>query len=629
MGEPLWSAAIDNAAKYRPWIWDKAIKPFWSMYLKKKMFTGMDWAVLCWSSAMLPPNYTLSAHVGYGAKAVFMESPVVKALGSVFKTIGGLFGSAIGVGKGAGATAKTGGVLGAVKGALATFKAGPLFVAIGGIAKILTGAFQGVLALIGGVGKVAGPMVKVAAGAGKGIIGILSFAKNVIAPIMKPFAGILKGVGSMVKGIMWPLMIIIGVFDFIKGFRKDKNWEGEDATLFDKIGMGIEEALVGLVGLPLDMIKNAIAWILGKFGVGKTKDPVTGEEIDSAWMVAMKEFSFSDLIRSIWQGMWNALDAAIKWITDLFADPVGTLKELGKDVLAIFADFGKWLWDNSIGKAIGWVQSLFGWGKEDEDKALTTDGEKFSLLGMISTAMDAIFGFFKDIFDIDWGATFTKLIGEVPGGQKIMDFFGIGEASPEKQRKILTEKIAEITEAQGDTQGEVVSSQEKLKELAADLAFEKDKLARSLAGENMYVGGEGWGQDRGRGAIAKIEADMQKENISIESGQQEMKRQSQLLGESQIALTKIAKAGVDEQESLAVYDRHLEKLLLPLPAQMGALLKAYGVGQVGRQGMTVNNVTVAPQTSTSVASTNIAENVYGTVDPYTNAALALTVDAQT
>ena len=46
--------------------------------------------------------------------------------------------------------------------------------------------------------------------------------------------------------------------------------------------------------------------------------------------------------------------------------------------------------------------------------------------------------------------------------------------------------------------------------------------------------------------------------------------------------------------------------------------RAYG-GGAGGGGTTINNVTVAPQTSTSVASTNISENRYGTVDPYTNA----------
>ena len=33
--------------------------------------------------------------------------------------------------------------------------------------------------------------------------------------------------------------------------------------------------------------------------------------------------------------------------------------------------------------------------------------------------------------------------------------------------------------------------------------------------------------------------------------------------------------------------------------------------------MTVNNVSVSPNTTASVASTTITENVYGTTDPFT------------
>jgi hypothetical protein len=90
------------------------------------------------------------------------------------------------------------------------------------------------------------------------------------------------------------------------------------------------------------------------------------------------------------------------------------------------------------------------------------------------------------------------------------------------------------------------------------------------------------------------------------------------------AIKAIAVAGVEKQQSLAVHDRHVERAIYGLmqgTAAQSALLAAYGNGGgSGGGGMTVNNVTVAPQTSTSVASTNIAENVYGTVDPYTNAA---------
>jgi hypothetical protein len=63
-----------------------------------------------------------------------------------------------------------------------------------------------------------------------------------------------------------------------------------------------------------------------------------------------------------------------------------------------------------------------------------------------------------------------------------------------------------------------------------------------------------------------------------------------------------------------------EDMVMPRASNFGQLLKMAAMQSSGGGGTTVNNVTVAPQTSTSVASTNIAENVYGTVDPYTNAA---------
>ena len=66
----------------------------------------------------------------------------------------------------------------------------------------------------------------------------------------------LQGFGTILGKLLWPVTIIIGLFDFIKGFRKDEGWDGEPASFFTKIGMGISEALQGLIGLPLDMIKN-------------------------------------------------------------------------------------------------------------------------------------------------------------------------------------------------------------------------------------------------------------------------------------------------------------------------------------------------------------------------------------
>ena len=184
------------------------------------------------------------------ALAVFKEGPLFKAIGGAFKTIGGIFGRAIGVGKGV-----TGGIIGAVRGAMTAFREGPIFKSIANIGKTLSGAFSGVLNLIGGAAKAAtgpgGRGLKV----GKGIVGAISKVTGSIGKMVATigkFTGLnrivtfAKGFGTFLGKLLWPITIIIGIFDFIKGFRKDKGWDGEPATLFTKIGMGISEALQGL-----------------------------------------------------------------------------------------------------------------------------------------------------------------------------------------------------------------------------------------------------------------------------------------------------------------------------------------------------------------------------------------------
>ena len=54
-----------------------------------------------------------------------------------------------------------------------------------------------------------------------------------------------------------------------------------------------------------------------------------------------------------------------------------------------------------------------------------------------------------------------------------------------------------------------------------------------------------------------------------------------------------------------------------LTQQASGLMAAGNTNVMGST--TVNNVTVAPTSATNTSQTNISENVYGTVDPYTHA----------
>ena len=310
------------------------------------------------------------------ALAAFKENAIVKAIGGAFKTIAGLFGSAVGVAEGGAVTAKSGGILGSLKAGLAAFKEGAVFKAISGVGKILSGVFAGVLAVIGSGAKAATPAA--GAVAGKGIIGsigkvtgaVTKAVKAVAAfPGMKQIIDFAKVLGTKLAGLLWPITIIIGVFDFIKGFRKDEGWDGEPASFFTKIGMGISEALQGLIGLPLDMIKAGIAWILKKFGIGTTTDPETGEEMESQWMTTMKEFSFSDLIDKLIAGLWAGIGAVFDWVGLLFTDPVGAIVKLATEYVGLLAGIGKWLYNNTIKPVFDWIKGLFGFGDKEKTSA--------------------------------------------------------------------------------------------------------------------------------------------------------------------------------------------------------------------------------------------------------------------
>ena len=336
--------------------------------------------------------------------AAFKENAVVKAIAGAFKTIAGFFGQAIGAGKGA-----TGGIIGSIKAGMAAFRESAVFKSFAGIGKVLAGAFSGVLSLIGGAAKAAAVPGGAGAKVATGIVGTISKVFGAVSTAVKAvgsFTGLTKiitfakGFGAVLGKLLWPITIIIGIFDFIKGFRKDKGWEGEDASIFTKIGMGISEALQGLIGLPLDMIKNVIAWILGKFGIGKSIDPETGQEVESGWMTAMKEFSFSDLIDKMIAGLWAGMQAVIDWVVLLFKDPVGAIVKLASAYVDFFLGIGTWLYNNTIKPIVDWVKGIFGFGEKDKT---TAEGEDkgFSLSGLLFKALDGIKTWLGNMFKFD------------------------------------------------------------------------------------------------------------------------------------------------------------------------------------------------------------------------------------
>ena len=475
------------------------------------------------------------------ALAAFKESRVIKGIGGIFTTMGGIIGRALGLtqagpGKGTG-------IIQMLRNAVTAFRESALVKSIKGMKDILVGIVGRITSVIGGFGKLAAPVAGATAKGVSGIFGLLSNVVSIVSKAISPFLIMMKGIGGMVAKVLWPLTIIIAAFDFMKGFRKENNWDGDPATLFDKIGMGIDEVLKGLIGLPLDLIKKGVGWIMDKMGLGtKTViDDFTGEEIvqKSEWRKAYDAFSFSELISKLWQGLWGGIDQGITWVKELFTDPGAAIAQVWTGA----SNIGQWLYDNTIKGFIDWV---------------------------------------KDLFDIDWAALGWSLL---PAPLEKL-FKG------ESRKKEITDKLAALEEATGSTQGTI----DRKNTLIAEM---QDRISRSEGGEDMYFGHDPtlrWAESKRLGTVTE----------GRDEDQQILNSQLSEMEALRAELATLNKQA-GEEGSLYTHDVHVEELLKPMPAIAGALLKAFAGQGGGGGNSSVVTIVAPQTSNTTAAISQVSQ----------------------
>ena len=199
--------------------------------------------------------------------------------------------------------------------------------------------------------------------------------------------GFLKTLGKL----FFPLTIIIGIFDTIKGALdgyKESDEETWTMKIIDGLAGGITGLVNSLIGIPLDFLTSALAWILGKMGFDDTAE-------------ALKNFSFADLFEEIIDTVFGYIKSALKWIYTLFTDPVQALQDLWTGLVGegglldiLYAP---------IDAAIGWIMGIFGF--DEPDTALTDEEGNF--IGMKDLAINALMG--------AWNWIKSKLSFDIPG----------------------------------------------------------------------------------------------------------------------------------------------------------------------------------------------------------------------
>jgi hypothetical protein len=120
------------------------------------------------------------------------------------------------------------------------------------------------------------------------------------------FMTILGNIGRVIGRIFLPLTLIITAFDTVKGAIKGYL---EDGFLGGLAG-AIKGLLQSVIGMPLDLLKKAVSWLLGKFGLDKAE-----KFLDS--------FSFSDLIKTLINGLVNSVIEGAALLADKFSKAAG------------------------------------------------------------------------------------------------------------------------------------------------------------------------------------------------------------------------------------------------------------------------------------------------------------------
>ena len=373
-------------------------------------------------------------------------------------------------------------------------------------------------------GSATRPIIKIVDGIkdfGKNVKNIFSTIKTGLSSMkgfmagFEPIMKFAKTVGKVLGKIFLPITVLMTLFDTVKGGMKgyeDDGWIGA-------IEGGITGLINSIIGMPLDLLKSAVAWMLGVFGF----DNAAG---------ALKSFSFQTLISDAIGAVFDFGKKTFAWFGQLFTDPVAALQSLWSGLvgeggfldlitkpfnLAVNWLLGLFGWSdpetefnllsavkNAFGMAVNWVKGLFSFGDSDATAAgITTklidillapynlavnflmglfgfspddfgqEGESFSIGKLVVDAIKGIYEWFKGLLDIDVGA----IVESIPGASTVLKALGIMEESD-------AEKQANIESAIKEAQ---------------------DRIQRSSGGENVYFGREGKGREEDAEEIAELQ----------------------------------------------------------------------------------------------------------------------------
>lgn len=224
----------------------------------------------------------------------------IKNLGKFFRSIKTFPATAFAAGKSLIGTLST-----TIKGFFAPLKNLPKAFNIGGEVKELGQTFDKIKSGVSGIVR---PFTKTAEQANK--IGKLAMMVvqpfRIFSEFFKLVAMKFTPLGKLLGKLFLPVTIIMGIFDGIKGaITGAAEQEGTADKFIGGIFGAIRDILIGLVGMPLDLLKDLVAWIAGKLGMDSASE-------------ALSNFSFSGLIGNIINTIRDFFMGIVDFVVGLF-----------------------------------------------------------------------------------------------------------------------------------------------------------------------------------------------------------------------------------------------------------------------------------------------------------------------
>ena len=240
------------------------------------------------------------------------------------------------------------------------------------------------------------------------------------------FGAIFNTMSKLATKVFWPISIIFASFTAIKASLQ----QFADSDYLGGLKTTITVLVDELFAKPLDMVKDAIAWVIGKLGFDETSKAVKSFSFSKLWTDLMDSL-FNGIsaaidwlkllwddpvaaIKKLWEGLYgtegiitkyvfNPISSAVDWVVDKFKDPIGTIKSLWDKM---YGEGGvvDWLIFKPVSAVVNWVRGLFGWDKDKDGKELAKFNLRDFVVGIINDVWENIKNIFNDIKSFNWAS---------------------------------------------------------------------------------------------------------------------------------------------------------------------------------------------------------------------------------